>query len=94
MLWVHHEAEELRVHYRATIPRETARHVVLDLLASGRVPPMQATRPGTPLPRWQPELQRFWGTVRRHDETCYLTLVINGCCLLFPAVSRDATGRS
>ncbi len=36
---IHYEAEELRVHYRATIPRDTARHVVLDLLASGRVPP-------------------------------------------------------
>jgi hypothetical protein len=45
VLWVHHEAEELGVHYGATIPRETARHVVLDLLASGRVPPMQATLP-------------------------------------------------
>jgi len=53
---------------------------------------MQATLPGTPLPRSQPELQRFWGTVRRHDETCYLTLFVN--CLVFPAVSRDATGRS
>ncbi len=94
VLWVHHEAEELRVHYRATIPRETARHVVRDLLASGRVPPVQATLPGTPLPRSQPELQRFWGTVRRHDETCYLTLFINDCCLLFPAGSRDATWRS
>ena len=40
VLWVHHEAEELRVHYR--IPGETARHVVLDLLASGHVPPTQA----------------------------------------------------
>jgi len=93
-LWIHYQAEELRVHHRAMIRRETARHVVLDLLVSGRVPPMQATLPGTPLPRSQPELQRFWGTVRRHDETCYLTLFINDCCLLFPAGSRDATWRS
>ena len=64
-LWIHDQAEELRVHHRAMIPRETARHVVLDLLVSGRVPPMQATLPETPLPRSQPELQRFWGTVRR-----------------------------
>jgi hypothetical protein len=55
---------------------------------------MQATLPGTPLPPSHPELQRFWETVRRHDETCNLTLVINDCCLLFPAVSQDATGRS
>jgi hypothetical protein len=28
-----HEVEELRVHYRATIPELTARHVIVDLLA-------------------------------------------------------------
>jgi len=39
---VHHEVEELRVHYRATIPDMTARHVVVDLLASGRVARMKA----------------------------------------------------
>ena len=45
-LWVHHEAEELRVHYQATIPDMTARHVVVDLLASGQVARMKAvTRP-------------------------------------------------
>jgi hypothetical protein len=37
VLWVHHEAEELRVHYRETIPEMTARHVIVDLLASGQV---------------------------------------------------------
>jgi hypothetical protein len=36
VLWVHHEAEEFRVHYRETIPEMTARHVIVDLLASGR----------------------------------------------------------
>src|SRR5260370_22577166 len=50
VLWVHHEAEELRVHYRGTIPRETARHVALDLLASGRVPPMQEDPVADPQP--------------------------------------------
>jgi hypothetical protein len=38
VLWVHHEAEEFRVHYRETIPEMTARHVIVDLLASGQVP--------------------------------------------------------
>ncbi len=50
VLWVHHEVEELRVHYRATIPETTARHVVVNLLASGQVARMKAgrlvTRPG------------------------------------------------
>ncbi len=44
VLWVHHEAEELCVHYRVTISEMTARHVVVDLLASGRVLPMQMLR--------------------------------------------------
>ena len=42
VLWVHHEAEELRVHYRETIPEMTARHVIVDLLASGQVARMNA----------------------------------------------------
>ncbi len=62
VLWVHQEAEKLQVHYRATIPEMTARHVVVDLLASGRVARIKAgllvTRPGS-----RPMLQRFWGTV-------------------------------
>jgi hypothetical protein len=37
VLWVRHDAEELHVHYRATIPEMTARHVIVDLLASGQV---------------------------------------------------------
>ncbi len=48
VLWVHHEAEELRVQDRAPIPRETA-PLSFDLLASGRVPPNRAaTRKGKP----------------------------------------------
>jgi hypothetical protein len=85
LLWVHYEIEELRVHYRTTIPRETARHVVVDLLASGRVPPppMQALLLVSP-PGCRPLLQRFWGTVCRRGESVYLTLFIDDCCLLLP----------
>ncbi len=83
MLWVHHEAEELRVHYRATIPEMTARHVVVDLLASGRVARIKAgllvTRPGS-----RPMLQRFWGTVCQDGEAAYLALFLNSRCLLLP----------
>ena len=43
VFWIHHETEELRVHHRATIPADDARAVVVTLLASGRVPPLQAT---------------------------------------------------
>ncbi len=42
VLWVHYEAEELRVHDRETIPEMTARHVIADLLASGQVARMNA----------------------------------------------------
>jgi len=80
-LWVHHEAEELRVHYQATIPDMTARHVVVDLLASGQVARMKAvTRP----PGSRPMLQRFWGTVRQDGEAAYLALFLNDRCLLLP----------
>jgi hypothetical protein len=79
------------VHYRATICPDTARRLVVDLLASGRVPPMQGNLFIPVPPRTRPVLQRFWGTVRQHDDTDYLTLFINDCCLLFPAMSRDAT---
>jgi hypothetical protein len=44
ILWVPYEAEELRVHHRTTIPSDEARAVVMALLASGRVPPLQPTR--------------------------------------------------
>ena len=68
--------------------------MVVTLLASGRVPPLQATLLDIEAAAARPVLQRFWGTACRRDETVYLTLFINECCLLFPAVSRDATWRS
>jgi hypothetical protein len=71
VLWVHHEAEELRVHYRETIPEMTARHVIVDLLASGQVARVNAGRLVTRPPGSRPILQRFWGTVegRRGSTT-------------------------
>lgn len=82
VLWVHYEAEELRVHHRTTIPSDEARAVVMAVLASGRVPPMQATRLGLQRPSARSLLQRFWGTVCQHDETVYLILFINDRCLV------------
>ena len=35
VFWIHHEAEELRVHHRATIPVDDARAVVVTLLEHG-----------------------------------------------------------
>ena len=59
------------MHYRATIPEMTARHVVVNLLASGQVARMKAgrlvTRPGS-----RPMLQRLWGTVGKDGEAAYL----------------------
>ena len=81
-LWVHYEAEELRVHHRASIPSDEARAVVMTLLASGRVPPMQATLLGIQRSGAPPLLQRFWGTVCQHEETVYLILFINDRCLV------------
>jgi len=77
---MHHEAEELRVHHRATIPADEARAVVVTLLASGRVPPLQATLDIESAAR--PALQRFWGTACRRDEVVYLILFINERCLI------------
>jgi hypothetical protein len=72
VLWVHHEVEELRVHYRATIPEMTGRHVVVNLLASGQVARMKAgrlvTRPGS-----RPS---------QDGEAAYLALFLNSRCLL------------
>ncbi len=39
-----HEAKALWVHDRATIPEMTARHLVVNLLASGQVARMKAGR--------------------------------------------------
>ena len=82
VFWIHHEAEELRVHHRTTILPEEARALVLTLLASGRVPPMQATLLGIQRSGAPPLLQRFWGTVCQHEETVYLILFINDRCLV------------
>ena len=82
VFWIHHEAEELRVHHRTTIPADDARAPVVTLLASGRVPPMQAPLLGIQLSGARPLLQRFWGTVCQRDETVYLILFINDRCLV------------
>jgi hypothetical protein len=81
VFWIHHEAEELRVHHRATIPADEARAVVVTLLASGRVPPLQATL-DIESAAARPALQRFWGTACRRDEVVYLILFINERCLV------------
>jgi len=83
-LWVHHEAEGLPVHYRATIPEMTARHVVVDLLASGQVARMKAGLLVTRPPGSRPMLQRFWGTVCQDGEAAYLALFLNDRCLFLP----------
>ena len=68
VFWIHHEAEELRVHHRATIPVDDARAVVVVLLASGQVPPLQATLLDGEDAAARPGLQRFWGTACPRDE--------------------------
>jgi hypothetical protein len=60
-LFIHDQAEELRVHHRATIAPDEARAVVTALLASGRVPPQQPPLLGIQLPGARPLLERFWG---------------------------------
>jgi hypothetical protein len=82
VFWVHHEAEELRVHHRATIPADDARALVVTLLASGRVPPLQGTLFDIESASAPPVLQRFWGTACRCGEAVYLILFINERCLV------------
>ena len=82
VFWIHHEAEELRVHHRATIPADDARALVVTLLASGRVPPLQATLFDIESAAPRPVLQRFWGTACRSGEAVYLILFINERCLV------------
>jgi hypothetical protein len=81
VFWIHHEAEELRVHHRTTIPADDARALVVTLLASGRVPPLQGTLDVESAPA-RPVLQRFWGTACRRDAVDYLILFINERCLV------------
>jgi hypothetical protein len=82
VFWMHHEAEELRVHHRTTIPAEDARALVEMLLASERVPPLQASLLDLEAAAARPVLQRFWGTGCRRAETVYLILFINDRCLV------------
>jgi hypothetical protein len=81
VLWVHHAAEELRIHDRATIPEMTSRHVIVDLLPSGQVAQLNVGW----LVAWQPDsrppLQRFWGTVGQEGEAAYRALFIKAMCL-------------
>jgi hypothetical protein len=82
VFWIHQEAEELRVHHRATIPADDARALVVTLLASGRVPPLQATLFDIESAAARPGLQRFWGAACLRDDTVYLILFINERCLV------------
>ena len=82
VFWIHHEAEELRVHHRATIPADDARALVVTLLASGRVPPLQATLFDDEDAAARLGLQRFWGTACFRGDTVYLILFINDRCLV------------
>jgi hypothetical protein len=82
VLWVHHEAEALRVHDRATIREMTARHVVVDLLASGQVARMKTGRLVTRPPGSRPML--LWGTVCQDGESAALAHFLNDRCLLLP----------
>jgi len=71
------------VHHRATIPVDDARAVVVTLLASGRVPSLQATLLSVEDAAARPVLQRFWGTACPLDEVVYVILFINERCLVF-----------
>ena len=71
------------MHHRATIPVDDARAVVVTLLASGRVPPLQATLLSVEDAAARPVLQRFWGTACPLDEVVYVILFINERCLVF-----------
>jgi hypothetical protein len=82
VFWIHQEAEELRVHHRATIPAADARALVVTLLVSGRVPPLQATLFDSESAHARPALERFWGTACLRDDTVYLILFINERCLV------------
>ena len=82
VVWIQHEAEELRVHHRATIPADEARALVVTLLASDRVPPLQNALIDDAFGAARPGLQRFWGTAYPRDDAVYLILFINERCLV------------
>ena len=56
--------------------------MVMALLTSGRVPPLQPPRLDLQRPGAPPLLQRFWGTISQPDEAAYLILFINDRCLV------------
>ena len=61
-----------------------ARAVVVTLLASGQVPPLQATLFDIESLAGRRVLHRFWGTACRHNEVVYLILFINERWLVLP----------
>ena len=71
------------MHHRTAIPADDARALVVTLLASGRVPPLQATLFDIESVPARPGLQRFWGTACRFGEVIYVVLFINERCLVF-----------
>ena len=81
VLWLHHAAEELRIHDRATVPEMTSCYVIVDLPASGQVAQLNMGW----LVAWQsdsrPPLQRFWGTVGQEGEAAYRALFIKAMYL-------------
>ena len=79
--WIHPEAENCG-YLTGDIPADEARAVVVTLLASGRVPPLQATLPGIEHAAARSVLQRFWGTAYHRDEVAYQILFINDRCLV------------
>ena len=70
------------MHHRTTIPAGHARALGVTLLASERVPPLQATLFDSESAHARPGLERFWGTTCRCDAVVYLILFINEQCLV------------
>ncbi len=82
VLWIHYQSEELRVHHRRSLPATAVRAVVMALLASERVPPLQAALLGSQFLGGRPALQRFWGTAWRYQAIVYWVLFLNDRCLV------------
>ena len=70
------------MHHRTTIPAGHARALVVTLLASGRVPPLQATLFDSESAHARLGLERFWGTACLCDGVIFLLLFINERCLV------------
>jgi hypothetical protein len=92
VLYLHHEAEELRVHYRRAIPAETVRRVVRDVLGTGRVPPMQGILSMRPPGLHRLILQRLWGTVRSFGGRDYVVAFFDDVCLVAALARLDTDG--